>query len=189
MVNATKFGGRGRQTEAVGVHRIADLVVNVADLLPHPGSTRHVEREALVDGLAISASSVPAGEPVTVDVDLQAVNDAIVVKGHVRAPWAGECRRCLRPARGTADAEVHEIYERDPVEGETRKLEDVIVDLTELARDSVLLELPLAPLCKDDCAGLCAVCGADKNAAEDCGCVTEVRDERWAALDDLRFDD
>jgi len=172
----------------VGVHRIADLVVNVAGLLPHPGSTRHVEREAVLDGLSVSASQVPAGEPVTVDVDLQAVNDAIVVKGHVRSTWAGECRRCLQPATGPIDAEVHEIYERDPVDGETRKLEDVIVDLTELARDSVLLELPVAPLCKDDCAGLCPTCGVDKNATG-CDCSTEVRDERWAALDDLKFDD
>ena len=173
----------------MGVHRIADLVVNVADLLAHPGSSRPVELEALLDGLSVSASSVPAGEPVTLDVELQAVNDAIVVKGSVRAPWVGECRRCLQPATGVVEADVHEIYERHPVDGETRLLEDVIVDLTELARDSVLLELPLAPLCKDDCAGLCPVCGADRNAAEDCGCVTEIRDERWAALDDLKFED
>lgn len=173
----------------MGAHRIADLVVNVADLLPHPGATRHVDREALLDGLAISASSVAPGEPVTVDVDLQAVNDGIVVKGHVRTRWEGECRRCLKIARGVVDAEVHEIYERKPIEGETRLLEDVIVDLTELARDSVLLELPLAPLCKADCGGLCPSCGADKNDLEDCGCVLEVKDERWAALDDLKFDE
>ena len=173
---------------SVGVHRIADLVVNVADLLAHPGSSRPVELEAVLDGLSISASRVPAGEPLSVAADLQAVNDAIVVKGHVRAPWEGECRRCLQPATGSVEAEVQEIYERHPVDGETRKLEDVIVDLTELARDSILLELPLAPLCKDDCAGLCPSCGADKNSTG-CECVTEVRDERWAALDDLRFDD
>jgi uncharacterized protein len=172
----------------VGAHRIADLVVNVADLLAHPGSRRQVELEALLDGLSVSASAVPAGEPVTVDADLQAVNEGIVVKGHVRAPWAGECRRCLQAATGTVDAEVHEVYERHPVDGETRLLEDVIVDLTELARDSVLLELPLAPLCKDDCAGLCPSCGIDKNTTT-CDCVTEVKDERWAALDDLRFED
>lgn len=173
----------------MGAHRIADLVVNVADLLPHPGSTRHVDREALLDGLVISSSRVPAGEAVSLDVDLQAVNDGIVVKGHVRAPWEGECRRCLKTACGAVDAEVQEIYERKPVEGETRLLEDVIVDLTELARDSVLLELPLAPLCKADCRGLCPSCGADKNDAVDCGCVLAVRDERWAALDDLKFDE
>lgn len=173
----------------MGVHRIADLVVNVADLLPHPGATRRVEREAVLDGLTVTASSVPAGEAVSVDAELQSINDAIVVKGHVRASWAGECRRCLQAATGTVDAEVHEIYEREPVEGETRLLEDVIVDLTELARDSVLLELPIAPLCREDCAGLCPSCGADKNAAGDCGCDLTVKDDRWAALDDLRFDE
>ena len=165
-----------------------DLAVSVADLLPHPGSTKRVEREALLDGLAVSGSRVPDGAKTVVDVEVQAVNDGIVVVGTVRAPWAGECRRCLKAAGGEVSAEVHEIYERDPVEGETRKLRDATVDLTDLARDAVLLELPIAPLCEDDCAGLCPTCGVDRNETA-CECAATETDPRWAALSDLRFED
>ncbi len=169
-------------------HHTAQLAVSVADLLPHPGKTKRVEREALLDGLAVSGSRVPDGATTSVDVELQAVNDGIVAVGTVRAPWVGECRRCLEPAGGEVAAEVHEVYERDPVEGETRQLRDATVDLTDLARDAVLLELPIAPLCDDDCAGLCPTCGIDRNQ-RDCGCAAEESDPRWAALSDLRFED
>lgn len=166
----------------------ADLAVSVADLLPHPGQVKRVERDAVLDRLEVSASRVPEGAAVHIDLELQAVNDAIVAVGTVRAPWEGLCRRCLQPTGGELVGEVQEIYERDPVEGETRQLEDATVDLTELAHDTVLLELPLAPLCDDDCAGLCATCGVNRNETT-CECATEVRDPRWAALDDLRFED
>jgi uncharacterized protein len=168
-------------------NRATDLVVAVPDLLKHPGSTKRFEREAVLDDLAISASRVPAGEPIALDVELQAVNDGIVVVGTVRGTWAGECRRCLKDARGEVVAEVQEVYERDPVEGETRKLDGIEVDLTELARDAVLLELPLAPVCRDDCAGLCPQCGVDLNDST-CECVVETKDPRWAALEQVRFD-
>jgi uncharacterized protein len=168
--------------------RHRDLAVSVADLLPHPGQTKRVQRDSVLDDLAVSGSRVPEGAPVRLDLELQAVNDGIVVVGDVRADWEGECRRCLQPAGGEVVAHVQEIYERDPVEGETRRLGDGIVDLTELARDAVLLELPLAPLCTDDCAGICPSCGIDRNQG-DCDCQAEETDPRWAALSDLRFDD
>ncbi len=58
------------------------------------------------------------------------------------------------------------------------------IDLGPLVRDAVVLELPMAPLCRDDCAGLCPQCGANRNEG-DCGCVAP-RDPRWANLDVLR---
>ena len=169
-------------------HRTAELVVSVADLLPHPGATKRIEREAVLDPLAVSGSAVPADAPLRVEVELQAVNDGIVAVGTVRAPWAGECRRCLRLATGEVVGEVREVFEREPVEGETRLLDGVEVDLTDVARDAVLLELPLAPLCRDDCAGLCPQCGADRNETA-CDCVSDTKDPRWAALEQITFDE
>ena len=70
------------------------------------------------------------------------------------------------------------------VDDELYPIADDFVDLGPLVRDAIVLELPMAPLCRDDCAGLCAVCGADRNEGE-CGCVAP-RDPRWANLDVLR---
>lgn len=164
------------------------LVVGVADLLRSPGSHREVELAAPLGDLAVLGSSVPAGGDIEVDVRLEAVNDGIVVKGNVRAPWQGECRRCLRAITGTAEAEVLEVFEDEPTEGETSKLDGDRIDLEPLAREAVLLELPLAPLCQDDCAGLCPDCGADRNAG-DCGHTLEAVDDRWAVLGELKFEE
>jgi uncharacterized protein len=164
------------------------LTIGVADLLRRSGNIRAEHLEAVLDELAVTGSQVPDGEPVQLDVRLESVNEGVVVAGTLAAPWEGECRRCLQPVRSRLEVPVLEVYEDDPVEGETRKLEIDRIDLEPLVRETVLLELPLVPLCREDCAGLCAECGADRNEV-DCGHALEVRDDRWAALDELKFEE
>lgn len=164
------------------------LVVRVADLLRRPGQSRDEHLEAPIEELNVLGSQVPDGEPVVLDVHLESVNEGVVVTGTVSAPWTGECRRCLRAIASTVSSKVLEVFEDEPVEGETSKLDIDRIDLEPLAREAVLLELPMAPLCQDDCAGLCPECGADRNAG-DCGHTLEATDDRWAALKDLKFDE
>ena len=163
------------------------LVVPVADLLRRPGSARDEHREAVLEGLAVSGSAVVEGEPVVVDAHLESVNEGIVVTGHVRAPWRGECRRCLKTVGGELDAILLEVFEPEPVDGETRRLEGATVDLEPVARESVLLELPLSPLCTEACRGLCDRCGADRND-DPAHSHEDPRDPRWSALDVLKFE-
>jgi uncharacterized protein len=163
------------------------LKVNVADLLRQLGSRRGVRRDAHLDGLVLSTSRVPDDAVVAVDVTLESVPNGVMAYGTVTAPWVGACRRCLRDATGEATTRVRELFERRPTEGETYRLAGEEVDLEPLVRESVLLELPLAPLCADDCRGLCPQCGADLNEGE-CDCPAVETDPRWAALDELRFD-
>ena len=164
------------------------LLLGVADLLRRPGNHREEHVEAVLDGLQVTGSRVVDGAPTELDLRLESVNEGIVVKGVMHIPWEGECRRCLRTVRNVLDVPVFEVFEDEPVEGETSKLDIDRIDLEPLVRETVLLELPMAPLCRDDCAGLCPECGADRNE-RDCGHGDEVRDERWAALDVLRFDE
>lgn len=165
-----------------------DLLVDVGDLLRRPGVARRLEREVVVEDLATTGARVPVGEAVALHLRLEAVNEGIVVTGSIEARWEAECSRCLEPVEGAVHLEVHELYERHPVEGETYPLVDDTVDLEPLVRDAVLVELPLLPLCADACLGLCPVCGIDRNV-ETCTCASAARNERWAALDQLRFPD
>ena len=164
------------------------IPVGVADLVRRPGRQRRVELDAHFDGLATSAATVPADRPVHLDLVLESVPGSIVVTGTAEAPWTGECRRCLGPVEGSATARLREIFERDPEEGETYLLAGDELDLAPMVREALVLELPLAPVCREDCAGLCPRCGADRNEVA-CGCDLEVRDPRWAALDELRLPD
>jgi uncharacterized protein len=94
----------------------------------------------------------------------------------------------MRPVSGRVKLGVNELFESDPIEGETYQLEHDTIDLEPLARDAIGLELPLAPLCRPDCAGLCGQCGADRNEIA-CDCVMDDTDPRWDALAGLRFAD
>ncbi len=60
------------------------------------------------------------------------------------------------------------------------------VDLELVSREAILLDLPLAPLCREDCAGLCPTCGIDLNEGA-CDCAPSTADPRWSALDALDF--
>jgi len=163
------------------------LQVSVIEDLRRPGTRRRVQRSAVVDGLAISTAAVPPGEEVNLDLVLEVIGDDLVVTGSITFAWVGDCRRCLADVVSSGTVRVREVFERRPVEGETYQLGDGVVDLEAMVRETVLLALPLAPLCAEDCAGPAperfpAAVAIDEPEES-------VRDPRWAALDELRFDD
>ncbi len=161
------------------------FVVNVADLVNRPGARRRERVVGTLGGLRVGDASVPPDNEVSVDVLLEWVTDGVLASGDTRARWVGDCRRCLGPVGGELRIEFRELFEAEPREGESFPLRNDHLDLAPLAREVLLLDLPLAPLCAPDCRGLCPSCGADLNRG-DCQCVTELGDPRWAALDVLR---
>ena len=160
------------------------FLVHVAKLRRVVGTRWHERRAGSIDGLDCSGSAVPADAVLSADVVLDAVLGGVAVEGTVTAPWVGECRRCLAPATGELVVAVRELYTEDGDGEDTYPLHDDTVDLEPLVHDAVLLELPQAPLCRPDCAGLCPVCGANRNE-ERCDCEPPA-DPRWRALDVLR---
>ena len=139
-------------------------------------------------GIDPGRSVVPTGAEVEADVTLTPFEGGIDVAGTVTAPWEGTCRRCAEPVSGELRIPVHERFADRPIaataDEEIYPIDDDVIDLAPLVRDSVVLELPAAPLCREDCAGLCPQCGANRNEGP-CGCVAP-RDPRWANLDVLR---
>jgi uncharacterized protein len=158
--------------------------IPVADLLRRPGTHREVAVEAPLADLASPGATVPADRPVAAELTLERVPEGVVVRGTISAHWSAPCSRCLVAVEGDVAVHVDELFERDPLEGETYKLDDDVLDLEPLARDALLLELPQVPVCREDCRGLCPTCGIDRNTAS-CDCTTEELDPRWAALRSL----
>lgn len=161
------------------------FVVDVVALRRHHGHQESLAFRAPLPGMRVLESEVPGDAKVSVELTLEAVEGGIVVKGEITAPWVGECRRCLCPVAGEVATHVEELYVREPEDGEAYPIEGDHIDLEPLARETVVLALPLAPLCRPDCEGLCPTCGADRNAGA-CGCDQALGDPRWAALDGLR---
>jgi uncharacterized protein len=172
------------------------FLVHVAKLRRQLGQTSHEVRRGPVAlagplheaGIDPGRSVVPEGAEAECDVILRSYSGGIDAEGTVRAPWRGLCRRCAEPVTGELEIAVHERFGHvgtaDDAEDEVYPISDDTIDLGALVRDAVVLELPMAPLCRPDCLGLCPQCGADRNEG-DCGCSAP-RDARWANLDVLR---
>ena len=123
------------------------------------------------------------------------------VLGDVEARGVVEmaCMRCLNPSMQTVAVgfrdEFHSKIEvntglplPEPQEDDPFYItENHLVDLEEAIREYALIELPMQPLCRPDCKGICPICGADRNT-EECGCQDEETDERFAALKALLKD-
>lgn len=161
---------------------MSELRVDIADLLAHPGARREVHLEAALADLGTSTVHVAADPPVQLDLLFERVSDGIVVRGDVSAVWQAECSRCLTDLEERMTRSVGELYEPEPIDGETYLLEAPELDLEQLVRDAVLLELPLAPHCGPDSAGQCA----DLAAADDAADHSPI-DPRWAALSELEL--
>jgi uncharacterized protein len=138
--------------------------------------------------LGLEGIYVPAGAAVELDVRLESVTEGVYVSGTARAPLAGECVRCLDPLTDEIAVELGELFaypdsvtDETTDEDELPRVVEETVDTQQTVRDAIVLALPLAPLCRPDCPGLCANCG-EKWADLPPGHGHETLDPRWAAL-------
>lgn len=162
------------------------LRINAVELLRQPGAVRDVD--VTIEAAPLDAQHERLDGDIHVAVRLEALRDGIKVTGHVSADWSTVCRRCLAPISGRSFGDVDELYRLDDLDDEAYVIEDGQLDLAPMVREVILLELDLERVCRDDCAGLCPVCGVDRNTTP-CDCDSTVTDERWAALEGFVPDD
>ncbi len=160
----------------------SELLVPVAEMLRRPGAHRELSMQVEVDGLATSDAAVHG--PVDLQLHLESVVSGLEVTGSLAAGWRGSCRRCLEPIEQTVQQDLREMFGSAPADDETYPIQDGEVDLTPMVRDCLVLALPIAPLCSEDCAGPAPddyPMNQPEPSPED-----RPKDPRWAALDALR---
>lgn len=149
--------------------------------------------------LAVAMTGVPEGSPIELEFRLEAVMEGVLVTGTAEAAIEAECSRCLDPISDTVEAEFQELFRYgadddliggDPLtdeeaEQEDYHLQDDLIDLEPVVRDAVVLALPLSPLCREDCPGLCPECGVKLSEAGPDHGHGEPIDPRWQALQEL----
>jgi uncharacterized protein len=162
------------------------LVFDLRTLGRQAGSAR--ERRLTVpapDDLRLELARVPVGAAVDLDLRFEAVSEGVLVTGSATAPLVGECARCLAALDTSVTVGITELYLYDAgtePDEEERYLDGDMLDLEPAFRDAVVLALPMSPLCRDDCPGLCVECGvplADAGPGHRHG---QAPDPRWAAL-------
>jgi uncharacterized protein len=175
---------------------ISGFVFDMRSLSRQPGSLRDETRTAHApDGVGSGLVLVPAGAEVSLGLRFEAVSEGVLVTGSAVVPLTGECARCLDPVTSTMEVGFQELYlyqpgdEGEEADGEERFLDGDLLDLEPAFRDAVVLALPLSPLCREDCPGLCPECGVHlAEAGPDHGHGGNV-DPRWATLRQLDVSD
>ncbi|GAA2492621.1 YceD family protein [Streptomyces sp. NPDC059506] len=162
-----------------------------------PGAMKKVSRSVPAPAdLGLDVIGVPEGATVELDLRLESVMEGVLVTGTATAPLEGECVRCLEPVEQQLDVRFQEMYsypdaddrrggvkpapDEDGDEEEELVVEDDLIGLEPVLRDAVVLSLPLQPVCREDCPGLCSECG--ERLADDPDHHHEAVDIRWAAL-------
>ena len=145
-------------------------------------------------GWGAGLARVSEGTDVDLYLRLESVVEGVLVSGSARARVDAECARCLEPVTWDEFADIQELFVYPPQDARGHRveeagddeedgppvIEDDLIDLEATVRDAVVLRLPIAPLCREDCPGLCVECGA--LLALDPDHRHEVNDPRWAAL-------
>lgn len=164
-----------------------------------------LEHHPILFDVTYAPGEIELGEDLEQQGDLKASGSAellkntlgeIRIRGKVTATVSTACDRCLEPAQATVDTGFDLYYKpvvKTGMHGEVHLEEGEIdlafyegdgVALTDALRDFVLLSLPMKFYCREECKGLCPVCGGNRNT-QACSCEVKPKDERWEALRNL----
>jgi len=180
-----------------------DLIFNVAQLLKeHVGAVRYLPVETSALSLYDDDGNHMDARNLVGEVKVTRLGDGLLVQGDIRADVDLRCSRCLDDITVPVDARLEEQFKPTvdvetgrAIKHEEQEEDDAFtidnvhqMDMSEPIRQALLVALPMRPLCRENCRGLCPVCGANRNNT-DCGHHEEPMDSRWEGLRELDLAD
>ena len=138
------------------------FVFYVSDLRSGRAEPREISGEAAVDW-HVELSQVLPSPPLRFDLELAPIGGGISVMGEIAATVIHRCCRCLAEWEEDVVRDVAQLITADGDEDDDYRLEGDAFDFENLIRDELMLNLPIAPLCKPDCGGLVDGAGTDLN--------------------------
>ena len=148
------------------------------------------------EDLDLTAEGIEFPEPIEVDVTVNQTGDEIIVQGLLSTMAGMDCSRCLERFEMPVSSKLQFVIQLLEINApQDSDDEDFVIlpkttqeyNLSGRVREAIMLELPLKPLCKESCIGLCPMCGTNLNESK-CECTPDKTDERWESLRQL-FDE
>ncbi|MDR2930081.1 MAG: DUF177 domain-containing protein [Propionibacteriaceae bacterium] len=164
-----------------------DFVLTLHDLRRTPGASRPIDLDATFGEQVVSGLiTIPAERPVQVAGLVESVGDGVLVSVDIATVVDAQCSRCLTQFTIPVEVQAKELFVypeqvADYADEDVSQIHDEAADLAQVIRDAVVIDLPLIPLCRPDCRGLCPDCGQDLNAAPDHQPHATI-DSRWLGL-------
>jgi uncharacterized protein len=159
-----------------------------------PEGSSHLNLKADASDLEVALDEGRIFGQVQLDVDVTRTGDDILLKGRAKVGAVLECGRCLDEYEMLLEAPI-EIWciVGGKEEGAEQDRDNVLLlaggaryaDLTDYVRSELLVLVPLKPLCRGGCKGLCPICGVNLNS-DRCSCHRDVHDSRWDALKKIK---
>lgn len=154
----------------------SDLLIKLPAELFAPAESSHFEGKAAIPLIVAGPDDLRFDDPIDYEVDVTNTGDALLVQGQVRGVALIACARCLDDVVYDLCGEIDGYYlleEPEFVDEDDDEFDvlpaDHLLDLEPLICAALIVEAPLVPLCREDCAGLCPTCGANLNEGP-CGC-------------------
>lgn len=154
------------------------MKLSVSRELKLPGQTSSAALTEWWNDFAYMGRVVRFASPVTVSAEYVFDGNGFNVKGSVLTAFRSECARCGKEFIEPFETEFDERFDKDATEQDGEDEHDTYpfageeLELNDLIRDAILLNMPNYSLCRDDCRGLCPICGCELNTAQ-CSCVRE----------------
>ena len=162
------------------------MKIKFSELKSPKGQSKEVSYNVDLDNFYFDGDKIKSLEGITMSGKATYKDEIIILKAKLKGNLELVCSRCLDTFIYPIDIDIEERFTNDPdleddgimfVDGDT-------IDITEIIENCIISTLPIKRLCKEDCKGLCSVCGANKNV-ENCSCLDYDVDVRLAKLREL----
>lgn len=167
------------------------MKIDISKLLDGTKELIELDSAITIQNIEMAESGIKITNPVKISGGIYSTEDGIFLNAQIIYNYVGNCARCLKEISKKAETNFSAriVDKRD---GEQTEDEDELiiyhernkVYLDDLIVTTILLSLPMKTLCKDDCKGLCSMCGKDLNEGQ-CDCIIENLDPRLAKLKEL----
>ena len=164
------------------------MLTDVSSILKIQGAKLELDSEVGLSGAEFLGERYSFTKPLRLTGEIYNNGQSLTLAAHAAGRIATQCARCLKPIEADVDFDIHELLARAEdgadEDGDIILFDGHEVDLDDIVTDNFLMNISGKYLCRDDCKGLCPVCGHDLNEG-DCGCDSEYVDPRWQALKDI----
>lgn len=176
----------------IGVYWRINMLINLTELFTREGKTNDYAVELDCRGFQIPQGICPVSDSKPVTFYIENVGDrTLVLSGEAEFTLMIPCDRCLEPVEVPFQLSIERTLDMNLTDeerianlDEQPYLQGYNLDVDQLVRDELLLNLPMKVLCDEDCKGICNRCGANLNH-ETCDCDRSSLDPRMSVIQDI----
>ncbi len=166
------------------------MQIDINPIIKSTGASLAIETEITAQDLGFSFQDYRLIRPLSLKGELVNTGDGILLlTGHLSAAYEGDCARCLEPVSAEIDLDLDEVFQpghpsAEDLEREVYWYTGYKVDIGQAIRDNLLPHVLRRLVCREDCKGICPVCGANLNE-RDCDC-DKPDDSKKSPFDQLK---